>query len=257
MNIRPSALVVCTRLSLLFTSRFFGKKWDDGMSSRPRLGSPGGFGLVPGGARPVPRWWGSHVLRYLSSRKHLAGLALALLGAGLVMIDPVGPQGIILVAGFYLAGALATPGRPNIGRYGFDPGRVQRSLSEKIAAVSGRLPPEVMSRLRRIELAIRSEILPRLDGLPLGSLELYLVERTACEYLPTAVDAYLRLPPGYVSSQPGSHGRTALAVLLEELDLLEAEMRSVASTLHRADMDRLLAHKRFLIDRFGRDDLQA
>jgi hypothetical protein len=134
---------------------------------------------------------------------------------------------------------------------------VQRSLSEKIAAVSGRLPPEVMSRLRRIELAIRSEILPRLDGLPLGSLELYLVERTACEYLPTAVDAYLRLPPGYVSSQPGSHGRTALAVLLEELDLLEAEMRSVASTLHRADMDRLLAHKRFLIDRFGRDDLQA
>ena len=205
----------------------------------------------------MPRWWRSHALCYLGSRKHFAGLGLSLIGAGLVVIDPVGPQAILLVAGFYLAGALATPGSPSFRRYGFDPGRVQRSLSEKVAAVSGRLPPEVMSRLRRIELAIRSEILPRLDGFPPGSVELYLVERTACEYLPTAVDAYLRLPLGYVSSQPGSHGRTALAVLIEELDLLEAEMRSVASTLHRADMDRLLAHKRFLIDRFGRDDLQA
>jgi hypothetical protein len=205
----------------------------------------------------VPRWWRPDALRYLGSRKHFAGLGLALVAAGLVVIDPVGPQAILLVAGFYLAGALATPGSPNFSRYGFDPRRVQQSLSEKIAAVSGRLPPEVISRLRRIELAIRNEILPRLDGLPPGSVELYLVERTACEYLPTAVDAYLRLPLGYVSSQLGSHGRTALAVLIEELDLLEVEMRSVASTLHRADMDRLLAHKRFLIERFGRDDLQA
>jgi len=90
-----------------------------------------------------------------------------------------------------------------------------------------------------------------------GSPELYLVERTACDYLPTAVDAYLRLPTGYVSSQPGSHGRTALEVLLEELELLEAEMRSVAETVHRRDMDRLLAHKRFLAERFKREDASA
>jgi len=213
-----------------------------------------GIGLVPTRAPREPRLARFDAVRYLTSRKHLAGSAMALLGAGLAVIDPVGPQGILLVVGFYLAGALATPGAPSVSRFGFDPRRVQRTLTEKITAVSGRLPPEVMTRLRGIELAIRSEILPRLDGLPLGSAELYLVERTACEYLPTAIDAYLRLPPGYVSSQPGSHGRTALAVLLEELDLLEAEMRSVASAVHRADMDRLLAHKRFLVERFRRDD---
>ncbi|HEY8677933.1 MAG TPA: hypothetical protein VIN39_04795 [Candidatus Dormibacteraeota bacterium] len=202
-------------------------------------------------------WRGSGLHAYLGGRKHLAGSALAVLGAGLVVIDPVGPQGILLVLAFYLAGAIAAPGGRSVSRYGFEPKRVQQALSNEIAAVSGRVDPEIMTRVLRIELAIRTEILPKLDCLPLGSPELYLVERTACDYLPTAVDAYLRLPTGYVSSQPGSHGRTALEVLLEELELLEAEMRSVAETVHRRDMDRLLAHKRFLAERFKREDASA
>ncbi len=194
------------------------------------------------------------ISRYLRSRKHAAGLALAVLGAILSALDPVGPQGILLVLGFYLAAAIAIPNRKPLPPYGFEPRLVQRALSEKLMAVSGRVPPEVMGRLRLIELAIRTEILPGLDRLAPGSVELYLVERTASEYLPTAVDSYLRLPPGYVSAQPGSEGRTALSVLLDELDALESGVRSVAAAVHRAEMDRLLAHQRFLRDRFGRPD---
>jgi hypothetical protein len=33
-------------------------------------------------------------------------------------------------------------------------------------------------------------------------------------------------------------------------------MRQVAEVVHHTDMDRLLAHKRFLIDRFRREDAQ-
>ena len=193
---------------------------------------------------------------YLTSRRNLTGSALALIGAGLVIADPVGVQGVLLVAGLYLAGALAVRESARVNRYGFDPRRLQRVLSEQIAAVAGRVPPEILTRMQRIELTIRSEILPRLDCLPLGAPELYLIERTVSDYLPTAVDAYLRLPTGYVSSQPGSHGRAAVEVLAEELDFLDAEMRGVAEEVHRTDMDRLLAHKRFLIDRFRRQDAQ-
>jgi hypothetical protein len=57
-----------------------------------------------------------------------------------------------------------------------------------------------------------------------------------------------------VSSQPGSQGRAAVDVLVEELDFLDAEMRQVAEVVHRTDMDQLLAHKRFLVDRFRRED---
>lgn len=200
---------------------------------------------------------GRGLVPYLTSRRNLAGSALALVGAGLIVADPVGIQGLLLVAGLYLAGALSVRGKARVSRFGFDPQRIQKALAEQIGAAAGRVPPEVLSRMQRIELTIRTEILPRLDCLPLGAPELYLVERTVTDYLPTAVEAYLRLPSGYVSSQPGSHGRAALDVLLEELDFLDAEMRQVAEAVHRTDMDRLLAHKRFLIDRFRREDAKT
>ena len=199
---------------------------------------------------------GRGLMSYLTSRRNLTGSALALVGAGLVVADPVGVQGLLLVAGLYLAGALAVGSKPRINRFGFDPKRVQSSLAEQLGAAAGRVPPEILNRMQRIELTIRTEILPRLDCLPLGAPELYLIERTVSDYLPTAVEAYLRLPSGYVSSQPGSQGRAAVDVLVEELDFLDAEMRQVAEVVHRADMDRLLAHKRFLIDRFRREDAQ-
>jgi hypothetical protein len=199
---------------------------------------------------------GRGLVSYLTSRRNLVGSALALVGAGLALADPVGAQGLLLVVGLYAAGALSVRGNARVSRFGFDPRRVQKSLAEQIGAAAGRLPPQVLTRLQRIELTIRTEILPRLDCLPLGAPELYLVERTVSDYLPTAVEAYLRLPNGYVSSQPGSDGRAALDVLVDELDFLDAEMRQVAEVVHRTDMDRLLAHKRFLIDRFRRDDAQ-
>lgn len=192
--------------------------------------------------------------RYLTSRKHLAGTGLALVGAGLAIADPVGPAGALLVVGFYLLGAAAVPTNPALRRYGYDPHDVLKALRLEISAVSGRVPPEVIHRIQRIELTIRSEILPRLDCLPPGSQELYLIERTARDYLPTAVDTYLRLPPGYVSSRPTSYGWTPLQVLLDELDLLDTQMRRVADVVHHTDMDRLLAHRRFLNDRFSRVD---
>ncbi len=203
---------------------------------------------------PAP---GRRLVSYLTSRRNLTGSALALVGAGLALADPVGAQGLLLVVGLYLAGALAVRGKGRASRFGFDPQRVQKSLAEQIGAAAGRVPPVVLGRMQRIELTIRTEILPRLDCLPLGAPELYLVERTVSDYLPTAVEAYLRLPSGYVSSQPGSHGRPALDVLVEELDFLDAEMRQVAEIVHHTDMDRLLAHKRFLIDRFRREDAQV
>ena len=194
------------------------------------------------------------VARYLTSRQNLAGTGLALVGAGLALADPVGPAGAVLVIGFYLLGAAAVPSNPAIRRYGYDPSDVLKALQREISAVSGRVPPDVILRMQRIELTIRSEIVPRLDCLPPGSLELYLVERTARDYLPTAVATYLRLPSDYVSARPASQGWTPLQVLLEELDLLESQMRRVAEIVHHVDMDRLLAHRRFLNDRFSRVD---
>jgi hypothetical protein len=217
-----------------------------------RSGHRAEVGMMKAGATLVAR-----LRTYLTGRKHLAGSALALVGAALALADPVGPGGIALVIGFYLAGALAMPGNRAISRYGWDPRDVVRALNHQIVAVSGRVPPLVIERIQQIELTIRSEILPGIDHLPPGSMELYLVERTARDYLPAAVNAYLRLPNDYVLVQPGSRNRTAVDVLLEELGLLDVEMRRIAELVHHRDMDRLLAHRRFLADRFGRNELSG
>src|SRR5438552_175481 len=140
---------------------------------------------------------GRGLVAYLTSRRNLTGSALALVGAGLVLADPVGLQGILLVAVLYLAGALAVHGRARVNRFGFDPGRLQKRLSEQITAVAARVPPEILARLQRIELTTSTEILPHLDCLPLGAPEPYLIERTVSDYPPAAIDAYLRLPAGH------------------------------------------------------------
>lgn len=198
---------------------------------------------------------GRRVHRYLLSRRNLCGCALAFLGVALAIADPVGPAGLVLVLGFYALGAAAVPPNQAISRYGFDPKQLERALWEEIGAISGRVPPEVIIRIQRIEFVMRTQVLPRIDCLPPGSVDLYLIERTAREYLPTAVENYLRLPGNYVSVQAGSRGATPLQVLIDELNLLESQMRRVADAVHRADMDRLLAHRRFLNDRFSRADV--
>lgn len=195
------------------------------------------------------------VVDYLLSRRNLCGCALALVGAGLAVADPVGLAGLVLVVGFYLLGAAAVPPNKAISRYGFDPKHLEKALWEEIGAISGRVPPEVIIRVQRIEFIMRTQVLPRIDCLPPGSLDLYLIERTARDYLPTAVENYLRVPGSYVSAQVGSRGSTPLQVLVDELNLLEAQMRRVADVVLRADMDRLLAHRRFLNDRFSAVDV--
>src|SRR2546428_3487320 len=150
---------------------------------------------------------GRGLVSYLTSRRNLTGSALALVGGGLILVDPVGLQGLLLVVGLYLAGALAVRGNGRVSRFGFDPQRVQKSLAQQIGTAAGRVPPEIFARMQRIELTIRTEILPRLDCLPLGAPELYLIERTVSDYLPTAVGAHLRLPRGDCSSPTCRPGR--------------------------------------------------
>ena len=191
---------------------------------------------------------------FLTSRRHLVGCALALLGAVLALLDPVGPAGLVLVGGFYLVGvAAARPDRSHHD-YGFDPRQVARAMQQELADVTGRVPADVLVQLQRIEVMIRVEVLPRLECLPPGSLDLYLVERTALEYLPSAVEHYLQATAGLASRQAAGRESTPLRILSDELRLLEDEMRRIATVVQSVDLDRMLAHRRFLSDRFGRLD---
>jgi hypothetical protein len=114
----------------------------------------------------------------------------------------------------------------------------------------GAVPPFVESRVQRVVRVVRQTI-PRLGSLGAGSAQAYSVMATATDYLPDAVAGYLRLPRDWADSRPVDRGRTSLMVLVDQLDLLAATMERVFDAVCRADATALIAHDRFLQEKFG------
>ena len=114
----------------------------------------------------------------------------------------------------------------------------------------GSVPPAVQSRVRRVSRTVR-DTMPRLRNLGLGSLDAYSVVATATDYLPEAISAYTRLPRNWADSRPVEHGKTSLMLLVDQLDLLGSTMDKIFDAVVRVDADALIAHGRFLQQKFG------
>jgi hypothetical protein len=114
----------------------------------------------------------------------------------------------------------------------------------------GAVPAAVSSRVRRVDRVVRDTI-PRLARLGAGSPQAYSVMATATDYLPEAVGGYLRLPRQFADSRPVDGGKSSLLVLVDQLDLLAATMDKVFDAVCRDDAAALVAHGRFLAEKFG------
>lgn len=219
------------------------------------ISEPGGGGTP----RPAARHGGvrQRLLRYAMSNKNLAGCAGALVGLGLYFIGVVGDLWPFVVAGLYGVGALATPPARVIELHlgaAFDVENLNRAMDEQVRRIKGRVPDEVLASVRRIHDCVR-EVLARRDMLPPGSQDAFVVERTVLDYLPTALEAYLRLPRAYANRVAVDGRRTSRQVLGEQLDLLESKLGEVLEAVAKGDADRLLANGRFLAERFGGSEL--
>jgi hypothetical protein len=114
----------------------------------------------------------------------------------------------------------------------------------------GVVPAAVESRVRRVSATVR-DTMPRLRNLGLGSAEAYSVMATATDYLPEAIGGYTRLPRRWADSRPIENGKTSLMLLIDQLDLLGATMDKIFDAVVRVDADALIAHGRFLQEKFG------
>lgn len=196
------------------------------------------------------------MVRYLGSRKNVAGSLLALGGLVLFFLGLLGPIWPLVVVALYLIGALAVPSprRVLVGNASFDPEVVRSALDRLVRRVESRASPDVVAKLREIQQEILG-VLPLADQFPPGSEDLFVIQRTATDYLPSALDPYLALPPEYAATRQLQGGKTPKQVLLEQLELIDSKMDEVVDAIHQRDTDRLLASGRFLEDRFGKGDL--
>jgi hypothetical protein len=122
--------------------------------------------------------------------------------------------------------------------------------------IKGRVPPTVDARVARVAERV-SDCIPRLSQLGPMNAQAHAVLRTATSYLPEAVAAYLRLPRAFADNRPVQNGKTSLVVLCDQLDLLAAKMDQVFDAVCRADADALIAHGRFLQEKFGASGLSV
>lgn len=122
----------------------------------------------------------------------------------------------------------------------------------EVMLADGTAPAVVRSRAARIDGTIRV-ILPKLSQLGWGSADAYAVVATATDYLPEAVGGYLRLPREWADSRPIDGGKTALMILVDQLELLASTMSKMLDAANRADAQALVAHGKFLEAKFGHD----
>ncbi|NYI69786.1 hypothetical protein GGQ54_000346 [Naumannella cuiyingiana] len=121
--------------------------------------------------------------------------------------------------------------------------------TEELARSAG-LPSLVLVRVGRVAGLVR-DTLPRLRSTGLNTTDSYAVMATATDYLPEALGAYLRLPRDWANTRPVDAGKTSLMLLVDQLDLLGSTMAKVLDAVARTDAAALVAHGRFLTERFG------
>ncbi|MFZ4718722.1 MAG: hypothetical protein ACOYMR_04820 [Ilumatobacteraceae bacterium] len=191
---------------------------------------------------------------YLTSNKNLLGMMFAAVGPVLALSGVVaGPIGLAIGVPLYAVGALIAPHRAaahDIVVGTVDGADVRKELAEVERSIRGRVHPSVEERVHRIADTIR-ETLPRADALGPGSAQAHSLVQTATDYLPEALAAYLKLPRTYAERQPVSNGRTSLQLLCDQLDLLGARMHDVFTAVCQSDADALVAHGRFLNEKFA------
>lgn len=196
---------------------------------------------------------------YLYSRKNLVGSLLALFGVLLWYAGFLPRYGLLIVAALYLIGVLVTPrdrSRELNYKQKYTEAEIRDELVRVVRQARRRVPREIIQKVESIQASILS-ILPQLVALGDGDRNLYTIRQTALEYLPDALQNYLDLPPSFAALYPLRDGKTARQLLGEQLDLLDREMKAIVADFAVNDMQKLLAHGRFLEQKFHQEELFA
>jgi hypothetical protein len=118
-----------------------------------------------------------------------------------------------------------------------------------VKAVASQLQPAMLARLESIRRSVQ-EVLPRLADTHTFDDNLYTVRETIARYLPETLANYVALPPMFRVTRVLKDGKTARDLLLEQLAVLDDQMKEVVGNVARGDANALLANGQFLEAKF-------
>ncbi|WP_418958812.1 hypothetical protein [Streptomyces tritici] len=189
------------------------------------------------------------VLRYLESRKNLAGSAAGLAGLALTFTGLAGAYWPVVVAGLYGAAALlAPPDRPPVPPFP-DPEEELGALRQNFTTLRTYLaevdlPPAAAGRLTELNAVLEALLDERwvADVLKQDPEAVHVLSRGVRQDIPEAVDAFVRtrwwnrVAPG--ADPPERH-------LERQLGALHRKMTAIASAMRDAELRRQEAHTLF------------
>lgn len=194
---------------------------------------------------------------YVYSNANVWGSLAGLGGVAMMFAGLIGPGWLAIVAGLYGIGALAAP-KPRAPDFhapaGLNEEAVARHLDEVIAAAKGANANEASELLVSIKAQVLS-LLPKLDSPALTEEDRFILRETLGRYLPDTLANYLKLPPLYRHYHVVRDGKTAERLLREQVAVIDTQMKSMVERVFRAEAQGMLAHGRFLEDKFQKTDL--
>lgn len=123
-----------------------------------------------------------------------------------------------------------------------------QSLAD-LAVLPG-IPADVRERAQRLDReSISTLAYLREHGAP--TTQVFEVEQIQTDFGPAALRSYLALAPGTADSTEVLDGKTGHQLIIEQLDLLLAQIGAHLSRAARLGSDQLLANHRFLTEKFG------
>jgi hypothetical protein len=134
-----------------------------------------------------------------------------------------------------------------------DASDVAGGLRQLPLRLAGRVPDDVAAAVQRIA-ELLADTLPRVAG---SFQQEQTVLRTATDYLPRTLQAYVALPPQWASSHRLPDGGTPLTALQAQLSVLEQAVTRMRDAAVTADASALLANGAFLADRFAVSSLDV
>ncbi|MDQ6743435.1 MAG: hypothetical protein M3170_00855, partial [Candidatus Dormibacteraeota bacterium] len=154
----------------------------------------------PAGSPASPGLRG-RLVSYLGSGKNIAGSGLALAGLGLHFAGFAGPFWPAVMVAMYAIGVLVVPRRrpPGVAA-NLDVGEIRKALDRAVRMGEGRLPSDVQAKVAEIRQEVL-DVLPSANQFSTGSEDLYVIQRTATDYLPATLEAYLALPYAYATTR--------------------------------------------------------
>ena len=192
------------------------------------------------------------MLLFLYSTQNLLGCSLAIGGLALFFSGIIADGWFLIVIGLYVAGWFAVPRDAELElrvRNEASRSDLTDAITELIEQSKSKLPHEAVERLEQIRTVVL-DLAPKLFSGEMAMNSASSLINAVTRDLPETVRNYTHLPTAFATLHVIDNGKTCKQLLIEQLDLLSAQLSKIAASIYQEDAAALVVNGKFLQEKF-------